>query len=157
MNLETFTQRAREALSHAAQIATTRRHPEMTPAHLVMSLVEPQDGYVAAVLDHVGAKRADVLADMEGLLKSTPRVSGAQPALSGSLAAVIEEAESLAKKRGDSHVSVELLLLATLEKGDAPLVAALGHRGLTRAAVEHAIAAVRGDSKVQSDSPESSF
>jgi ATP-dependent Clp protease ATP-binding subunit ClpB len=157
MNIERFTQRAREALSEAAQMAASRRHPEVTPAHLVLALLEPQDGYVAAVLGHVGASREQVQADVEGLLKGAPRVSGAQPSLSSALAAVLDEAEKRAKKRGDSHVSVEQLLLAVLQKGDDPLVAALGHRGLTRAAVEAAVEAVRGDDKVESESPESGF
>ncbi|HEX5011366.1 MAG TPA: AAA family ATPase [Planctomycetota bacterium] len=157
MNLETFTQRAREALTSAAQLASSRRHPELTPAHLVLVLLEPPDGYVAAVLDHLGTRREQLQADVEGLLKGTPRVSGAQPALSSALAAVIDEAEKLAKKRSDSHVSVEQLLLAVLSKGDDALIAVLGHRGLTRAAVESAVQAVRGEQKVEGDSPESGF
>jgi ATP-dependent Clp protease ATP-binding subunit ClpB len=52
---------------------------------------------------------------------------------------------------------VELLLLAVLSKGDDPLIAVLGHRGLTRGAVEAAIEAVRGDQKVEGDAPESGF
>ncbi len=157
MNPESFTLRSREALSAAAELAAGRRHPQVEPAHLALALLEPQDGYVAAVLQHVGAKRAEVLADLEGLLKGTPRVSGAQPAPSAALLAVLDAAQKQAKKRGDSHVSVELLLLALLAAGDAPLVAALGHRGLTRAAVESAIEAVRGGETVQGESPESGF
>ncbi len=158
MNPELFTQRAREALSGAAQTATTRRHPEVTPAHLVLALLEPDDGFVAAVLAHVGARRDDVRADCEGLLKGTPRVSGAQSALSASLAAVLEEAQALARKRGDTHVSVELLLLAVLSGDADPLLAALGHRGLTRIAAERAIEAMRAPGgKVEGESPESGF
>jgi ATP-dependent Clp protease ATP-binding subunit ClpB len=158
MNLERFTQRAREALASAARMAATRRHPEAAPAHLVLALLEPDDGFVAAVLGHVGARREDLRADCEGLLKGTPRVTGSQPALSAALAAVLEEAQSQADGRGDTHVSVEVLLLAVLARGDDALVAALGHRGLTRAAVERAIEAVRGKAgKVEGESPESGF
>ena len=45
-DLETFTQRAQQALTTAAQLASSRRHPELTPAHLVLAMLEPQDGYV---------------------------------------------------------------------------------------------------------------
>ncbi|HTE04779.1 MAG TPA: Clp protease N-terminal domain-containing protein, partial [Planctomycetota bacterium] len=152
-----FTQRAREALSSAVDGATSRKHPEVTPTHLALALVEPEDGYVAAVLEHVHARRAEVLADLTGLLKGAPRVSGSSPGMSSALAAVLDEAGRLAKQRGDSFVSVELLLAALLAKGDAPLVAALGHRGLTPAAVEHAIAAVRGSEPVTSETPETAF
>src|SRR5262245_10787884 len=100
MNPELLTQRSREALAAAVELAAARRHPQVEPAHLGLALLEPQDGYVAAVLQHVGSRRADVLADLEGLLKSLPRVSGAQPAPSARLLAVLDEAAKLAKKRG---------------------------------------------------------
>ena len=157
MNPETFTNRAREAISAALDAARARRHPEVTPTHLALALIEPDDGYVAAVLHHVGAKKAEVQADLEGLLKSNARVSGAEPALARAFAGVLDEASALAKARGDSHVSVEILLLAILSKGDAPLVAALGHRGLTKAALELAIEAVRGGQPVEDDNPETAF
>ncbi|MHC4845318.1 MAG: ATP-dependent Clp protease ATP-binding subunit [Planctomycetota bacterium] len=157
MNADTFTNRAREAISAAVQSATAQQHPEVTPNHLALALVEPEDGYVAAVMKHVAAKRADVTADLDGLLQDAPRVTGAKPAMSASLAAVLEEADAISKQRGDSYISVDVLLLALLAKGDAPLVAALGHRGLTPAAVEHAITAVRGDKPVESESPEAAF
>ena len=157
MNADTFTNRAREAISAAVQSATAQQHPEVTPSHLALALLEPEDGYVAAVLKHVDAKRADMTADLNGLLKDAPRVTGTKPAMAASLAAVLEEADAISKQRGDSYISVDVLLLALLAKGDAPLVAALGHRGLTPAAVEHAITAVRGDKPVESESPESAF
>src|SRR5262245_29203860 len=157
MNPDSFTNRAREAISAALEAASCRQHPEITPPVVALALLEPEDGYVAAVLKHVGSKRSDVMADLDGLLKSTPRVSGTRPQMSSGLADVVDEASRLAKKRGDTFVSVEQLLLGILSKGDAPLVAALGHRGLTRAAVERAIDAVRGKQPIQSESPEAQF
>jgi ATP-dependent Clp protease ATP-binding subunit ClpB len=157
MNADTFTTRAREAISAAVQSATAAQHPEVTPVHLAHALVEPDDGYVAAVLKHVDATRNEVIADLDGLLKDTPRMTGTKPAMSASLAAVLEEAGTLSQSRGDNFISVDILLLALLSKSDAPLVAALGHRGLTPAAVEHAIGAVRGGKPIESESPESAF
>ncbi|MGQ0553514.1 MAG: ATP-dependent Clp protease ATP-binding subunit [Planctomycetota bacterium] len=157
MPADAFTQRAQAALQAAVEAATTRRHPEVTPTHLALALIAPEDGYVAAVLRQVNAQRAEIQADLEGLLKSLPRATGAAPAMSSALAAVLDEAGRQAKQRGDTHVSVEILLLAALLRGDAPLVAALGHRGLTRAAVEGALQTVRGGQSVQSESPEAGF
>ncbi len=154
---DNFTQRTRESLAAAVELATERKHPEVTPTHLALALVEPEDGFIDAVMRHVNARRVDVIADLQGLLKGAPRVSGSTPGMSGALASVLDEASRLAKQRGDSFISVELLLLALLNKGDAPLVAALGHRGLTPAAVEHALAAVRGTQSVQNETPEAAF
>jgi ATP-dependent Clp protease ATP-binding subunit ClpB len=157
MPADAFTQRARDVLSAAVDLARSRQHPEVSPAHLAHALVAPEDGYVAAVLRHAGAPRAQVLADIEGQLKGLPRVSGATPGMSAKLAEVLDEAGRLGKARGDSFLSVEILLLAVLARGDAPLTAALGHRGLTPAAVEAAIATVRDGRSVQSETPESAF
>ncbi len=157
MPQDQFTNRAREALGAAVQTATGRGHPEVTPTHVALAVLTPEDGFAAAILDHVGAQRRDVLADLEGLLKSTPVVTGTQPAMSSALARMLETAGTLGKQRGDSFISVDVLLLAILKEGDAPLVAALGHRGLTPKAVEHALDAVRGGRAVESDVPETTF
>ncbi|MHC5212316.1 MAG: ATP-dependent Clp protease ATP-binding subunit [Planctomycetota bacterium] len=157
MPSDAFTERAREALSAAVDLARSRQHPEVSPTHLAYALVQPEDGYVTAVLRHVGAPREQVLADLDGLLKSLPKVSGTSPAMSSRLAEVLDEAGRLGKTRGDSFLSVEILLLAILSKGDAPLTAALGHRGLTPAAIEQAVETVRDGKSVQTESPESAF
>ena len=159
-----FTQNARQALAQAVQAANAGQHPEVTPTHLALALVQQsvqqsdqEGGYIGAILSHVGADVGTLRADLQGLLKSLPRQSGAQPAMSSSLAATLEEAHQLASKRGDQFISVDVLLLAILAKGDAPLVAALGHRGLTRAAIRHALDAVRGGKTVESEHPEATF
>jgi ATP-dependent Clp protease ATP-binding subunit ClpB len=157
MSSDAFTERARAALSAAVDLARARQHPEVSPAHLAHALVSPEDGYVAAVLRHAGASRETVLADVEAQLEGLPRVSGGSPGMSDKLAEVLDEASRLGKARGDAFLSVEILLLAILARGDAPLTAALGHRGLTPAAVEAGIADVRGGKSVQSEAPETAF
>ena len=157
MNPDAYTHAAREALSQAVQLATTRSHAQVVPAHLLAGMLGSEDGYVPAILDHVGADRAEVAADTEGFLKSLPTMQGGQPSMSGELAAVLDEAASASRARGDTHISVDILLLAVLAKGSGPLIAALDHRGLNTAAVELAIDAVRKGAKVESDMPEAAF
>ncbi len=156
MNPDRYTQASRQALSDAVQSATAAKHPQVTGAHLAAALIDATDGYVAALLDHVDADRETVLADIAGQLKSLPTQSGAQPGMSSELAATLAEAERLATERGDSFISVDVLLVALLSKGDAALVAALGHRGLTPAALALALDAVRGGKNVENENPEAS-
>ncbi len=158
MSPDRFTQRTHEALSLAVQTAAQRGHPELSLAHLTAALLEPDDGYVTSLLRAVGADRAALKADVEGLLMSLPKVSGhdQQPGMSRDLAAVLDEAGQLAKSRGDQFISVDVLLLAILNKADGPLLAALDHRGVNAASINEALDSVRAGQTVESESPESS-
>ncbi|RKY21347.1 MAG: type VI secretion system ATPase TssH [Planctomycetota bacterium] len=154
---DAYTQRATEALSAAVQSAASRRHSEVTPAHLLAGLVGPEDGYVAALLERLGVSRGDVAADAEGLLKSLPTLQGAaQPGLSAELATLLDGAAHLAHERGDQYVSVDVLLLALVRAADGPLAVALDHRGLDTDAVQGALEQVRDGKAVDSNVPEAS-
>ena len=154
-----FTDRAREALGTAVRLTTERGHPEVTAAHLTLALLEPTDGYVTALLQHVGADRSQVIADLEGLLQSLPKVSGTaeQPGMTLDLAKILEQASQLAKARGDQFVSVDVLFLAVLSAAEGPLLAALDHRGLDKQSVSEALESVRAGRSVESEAPESSY
>jgi ATP-dependent Clp protease ATP-binding subunit ClpB len=157
MTADAYTLRARQALTDAVALAAARQHPEVTPTHLASSLLEPDDGFVTALLERVGADRAELRKDVEGLLKSFPRVTGQQqPGLSDELAAVITEAGSHARNRKDRFVSVDVLFLALLIRTTGPLLAALDHRGVQRADLEAALDAVRAGRSIESEVPESS-
>ncbi len=154
-----FTDRAREALGAAVRLTSERGHPEVTPVHLTLALLEPDDGFVTGLLEHLGADRRAVLADVEGLLQDLPKVSGVdqQPGMSRDLARILDAAGKLASSRGDQFVSVDVLFLAILSTVSGPLLAALDHRGLSKDAVASALESVRGGKTVESESPESSY
>jgi len=159
MSPDRFTVRARDALGAAVQLTTERGHAEVTPTHLTLALLEPADGYVNALLQRLGADRSEVMADLEGLLLSLPKVSGesSQPNMSRDLSEILEEASRLAKSRGDQFLSVDVLFLAVLSAAGGPLPAALDHRGLNKASVTEALDSVRAGRAIESESPESSY
>jgi len=158
MTSDAFTLRTRQALADAVSLAASRGHPEVTPTHLLATLLEPDDGFVTAILERVGAQRDELVKDVEGLFKSLPRVTGQQqPRISEDLAAVLDEAGSLARSRKDRFVSVDVLFLALLIRTTGPLVAALDHRGVDRASVEEALQTVRAGRTIDSEQPESSY
>ena len=157
MTPETFTDRSRQAITDAVALAASSGHPEVTPVHLAATLLAPEDGFVTSILDRLGADRGALRADVEGLLKSLPRVTGEnQPGLSSDLSAVLEEASRLSGKLGDSHVSVDVLLQALASAADGPLLVSLDHRGLSPEALGSALESVRSGRKVESESPEAS-
>jgi ATP-dependent Clp protease ATP-binding subunit ClpB len=155
-----FTQRAQQALAAAVQLATRSGHPEITGTHLVHALLQPTDGYVATLLSRLGADREQLIADVTGLLRSLPVVSGDQkqdPGVSRELADTLKEASRLAAVRNDQFLSVDVLLLALLATVEGPLLAALVHRGLEPTAVADALESARAGQSVETDSPETSF
>ncbi|GJM20819.1 MAG: chaperone protein ClpB [Planctomycetota bacterium] len=157
MNQPAFTQRSQQALASAAAHAQREGHPEITAAHLGLALLEPDDGYLAALCDKLGADRAELRKDFTGLLRSLPRTQGTQPAPSQQLAKLLEKAQALMQKRGDTHLSVDVLFEALIAIADGPLLAALGHRGLTPDAVTRTLDEVREGKSVSDESPETTF
>ena len=154
MPQDAYTQRAQQAIQAAMQTAVARSHPEIAPEHLLLALLEPTDGFVASLLERLAVSRSDLMADAEGLLKSQPKVAGTQPGMSHKLGKLLQAASALAAERGDSFVSVDVLLAALVRSADGPLAVALDHRGLSPEAVIGALDQVRAGKSVESDAPE---
>ncbi len=77
MNINTFTEKAQEALLTAQTLATDLTHSEVTPEHLLVALVEQKGGAVASVLTKAGQQPAKVASDARALLKAMPQAFGA--------------------------------------------------------------------------------
>ena len=115
MNAEKLTNRAREAVGSAHQLATQLSSPELYPEHLLCALLKGQDGVVHAVLRRAGRTPDALLEQAKASLGQRPRVSG-QPNIhySGALNRVFSEAERTAQEMKDEYVSCEHLLLGLL-------------------------------------------
>ncbi|HSD34360.1 MAG TPA: Clp protease N-terminal domain-containing protein, partial [Alphaproteobacteria bacterium] len=146
MDLERYTERARGFLQAAQGLALREGHQRLTPEHLLQVLLEDKDGLGANLVQAAGGEPARALAAVAAELAKLPRVEGAgagQVYMAPESARVLEQAEQLARQAGDSFVTVERLLLAlALAKGTGA-ARALGAAGVTAAALEAAIAALR--------------
>ena len=86
MNLNKYTEKAQEAVVVAQQLAERAGHPELTPEHLLVALLQQRDGIVPAVLGKMNIDVAQTLAAVEALLSRLPRAQGgAVPAPSARL------------------------------------------------------------------------
>jgi ATP-dependent Clp protease ATP-binding subunit ClpB len=156
MNAESLTTSSREALSVAVRRATTAGSPEVAPVHLLLGLLAQPDGAAAGVLRAAGGDPERVRADAERALGALPAAHGsttAAPQLGRALVTVLERAEREAGALGDEYVSTELLLLALALDAGAPVGPLLPDAEALRAA----FAAVRGNRRVTSADPESSY
>ena len=156
MNLKRYTEKAQEAVLAAQQQANSEGHPQIEPEHLLLALVDQQDGVVPSVLRRIGAEPASLRTAVRGCLDRLPETrGGAEPGPSPRLRAVASTAESEAERFKDEFVSTEHLLLAlTLDDKGAPGGEALVQAGVTTDRVLDALSAIRGSHRVTDQNPE---
>ena len=148
-----FTTKAQDALGAAIRQAAADGHSEVTPAHLLHTLLAQGEGIAVSLLDTVGVNRPALDADVRAALSGLPSASGAsigQPTLSRAMHAVLQAAQDLANQRGDSYVSTEHLLIGIAEKQPDLLP-------VEPARLLDALGQVAGDRRVTSQDPEASF
>ena len=115
MDTNKLTTKSRDAVSAAVRNALTAGNPNAEPSHLLHALLMVPGNTVAPLLQAVGADPAVVDAAAQGAIAKLPTASGtsvSQPALSGSFARVLADAENRAEQMGDAYVATEHLLIA---------------------------------------------
>jgi ATP-dependent Clp protease ATP-binding subunit ClpB len=160
MNIQKYTEKAQEAIVAAQQIADRDGHPEITPEHVLLALVEQQGGIVPEILRKLNADPAAVAAAARTEVTKNPSArGGAQPGLSSRLRQVAGAAEAEAQRLTDDYVSTEHLLLAlAAESGrSAPSARILQQHGATKDAILQALTSIRGSQRVTSQHPEGTY
>ena len=121
MNMEQFTERSRGFVQAAQTIAMREGHQRLMPEHLLKALMDDDQGMSANLITAAGGDAASVRAAAEAAVGRLPKVSGdAQPYVDQATVRVLDQAQEVAKKAGDSFVPVERLLTAlALVKSEA--------------------------------------
>ncbi|RRS05915.1 ATP-dependent chaperone ClpB [Aquabacterium soli] len=151
MRLDKLTTKFQEALTEAQSLAVTRDNPYIEPAHILLAMLQQDDG-PKALLERAGVKVPALAAGLAKQLDKLPQVQGGEQVQAGrDTVSLLQGAEKEAHKQGDPYIASEMFLLALSEhKGETGELAR--DFGLTRKALETAVKAVRGDQKV--DNPE---
>ncbi len=160
MNIDIYSERARGFLQAAQTAALTRGHQQFTPEHLLKVLLDDEEGLAAGLIDRAGGNSRQALAATEKALDDLPKVEGGgagQLYLAGPTAKVFDTAEKLAKKAGDSFVTVERLLLALAMEKDAKTAKILADAGVTPTSLNQAIELLRQGRTADSASAESQY
>lgn len=160
MNMNQLTQKSIEALRDMQTKALENGNQQVEQIHLLYALVSKGDGLVPNLIKQAGASAEYVKTQAEQAIASLPKVAGVQSDklyLSRELDSAFTEAESLSKNMKDEFVSVEHLMLALFEKGDAKVKGILRNAGLTKDAFLTALKSVRGNRSVTSDNPEDTY
>jgi len=160
MNLNQFTEKAQEAFLSAQELAQSFHHNQIEPEHLLLALTQQSEGVVPQVLTRLGHDPERIAIDLRAELEKVPKVYGApqQPYLSSRLSRVADMAAQEASRLKDDFVSTEHLLLAIADEGgSAPAARLLSKLGLTKDRILQALAQVRGNQRVTSQNPESTY
>ncbi|MCQ4081664.1 AAA family ATPase [Streptomyces sp. RB6PN25] len=159
MNAE-LTNKSQEALSSANSRAVSAGHPDLTPAHLLVALLEaPENDNIKDLLTAVGADGDSLLKGAQAQLATVPSVQGstvAPPQANRELLAVIADASRRARELGDAYVSTEHLLIGLAAKGGA-MAELLDRQGATAAALLDAFETARGGTRVTNPDPEATY
>ena len=116
MNLEKFTDRAKGFLQSAQTVAIRMSHQQIGPEHLLKALLEDEQGMASGLIAAAGGDAKRALSEIDLALSKVPSVSGSgaqqTPGLNNDAVRVLDQAEQIAQKAGDSYVTVERLLVA---------------------------------------------
>jgi len=145
MDIEKFTERARGFIQSAQSLALREGNQQFTPEHLLKVLLDDEEGLAARLITAAGGRDAQARTGVEAALKKLPKVQGGsgQVYLSQEAARLLDNAEQVAKKAGDSFVTAEYLLLALVLATGTDAAKILKEAGVTVQSLNAAIAQLR--------------
>jgi ATP-dependent Clp protease ATP-binding subunit ClpB len=161
MNLEKFTDRAKGFLQSAQTVAIRMNHQRITPEHILKALLEDEEGMAAGLIQRAGGNARLATEEVDKALAKIAAVSGggaqAAPGLENDAVRVLDQAEQIATKSGDSFVTVERMLVALALASTTAAGQALKAANVTPQALEAAITTLRGGRTADSASAENAY
>ncbi|MDB4396247.1 ATP-dependent chaperone ClpB [bacterium] len=154
---EKLTTKAQQAIAYAQNKASVKGHPEITPVHLMISLLEETDGIVAPLLEKIDAPIKQLVDMVETELNRIPSsTSTNKPDLSRELQKVLDSAATISKNMQDEFVSTEHLLLGLIKtEGQAKRLLELN--AVSESAVLDGLKEIRGNNRVTDQEPEDKY
>ena len=157
ISLDKLTVKSQEALQDAVRFASERGHAEVEGEHLLCAFLRQEGGVMGELLARTGVSPQRLLSEVEGLLSSLPKVSGAVTrGLSPRLEPLFRRALSEADAFRDEFLSAEHFLLAFASE-PGKVADLLRKNGLTREALLSALTAIRGTQRITDENPEAKY
>jgi len=157
-NINRFTEKSQEAIVAAQNLAERNGNSQVEPEHLLLALLEQNEGVVPQVLAKMNVAVGALAQQVRAELNRLPRVSGAtERSISGRLRNVLVRAHDELQTFGDEYVSTEHLLLALMEHGSGAAQRLLANANVTRDSLLMALREVRGTQRVTSANPEGTY
>jgi ATP-dependent Clp protease ATP-binding subunit ClpB len=160
MRFDKFTLKVQEALQDAQSLAGTLGHQAIEPEHLLVSLLQQQDGIAGAILNKLNVSPQKVEQELHHDLKKQPSVGGAgtgQVYLGGRLNKLLDKAMTGAAQLKDEYVSAEHVLVAMSEEKEGQAGKILRQNGITKDNILKVLVDIRGNQRVTDPNPEGKY
>ena len=161
MNFKNYTQKSLEAVQSAQNLAVQNSHQQLEQIHLLLALLYQDGGLIPQLLRKMDITLESLEAAAQTELRKIPAVTGSREAdrfyITADLDSTFSAAEEQAKNMKDEFVSVEHLFLALLDTAKGGVKTLLETYRITKEGCLKALQTIRGNQRVTSDSPESTY
>ncbi len=157
MNISKFTQKSIEAVNGCEKVAYEFGNQEVDQEHLLYSLIYMDDSMILKLIERMEIHKEHFMNRVIAYVEKRVKVQGGNIYMSQALNQVLLLAENEAKQMGDEYISVEHLFLSLLKNPNAAMKEIFREYGITRERFLQALATIRGNQKVVSDSPEATY
>ncbi|MFX1571754.1 MAG: ATP-dependent chaperone ClpB [Promethearchaeota archaeon] len=160
MKFDKFTIKVQEALMAARSLAQERDHQQIEPIHLLIALIDQQEGITTPLLQKLGINIKQLLSDCYNEIGRIPKVTGSgatDVVLSRESSTLFDVAWKEAEMLRDQYLSTEHLLLAMSSKSSLSIYPILNKHGITKERVLQALTAIRGSQTVIDQDPEGKY
>ena len=160
MNFEKLTEKTKTFLTQAQTLAARSDHQSLEPEHVLKVMLDDADAITKTLVQAAGGDFARLRGDVDGALAKLPQVTGrgaGQIRLSSDLAKIVDKAQTLAEKSGDSFVTVERLLQGMILSKRLDVSGYLEDAGLSDEALNRAVNDMRKGRTADSATAEDQF
>ena len=157
MNINKFTQKSLQAVQDCERTALEYGNQEIEQEHLLYALLTQEDSLILKLMEKMGINKELLINRAEEALRKRTKVQGGQQYVGQELNKALIHAEDEAKQMGDEYVSVEHLFLALIKYANRELKSVFKEMGISRDGFLKALSTVRGNQRVTSDNPESTY
>lgn len=156
MNLNNFTLKAQESFQQASNIAESKGQQALECAHLLRGIISEAEGICEFIFGKMGVSIQPLIRDLEKLISSYPKVTGAETYISPSVSEAVRKANKYASEMKDKYITTEHLILGIFDTtNDVSHV--LKDHGVTLKALKAAIEELRKGATVDSQTADDTF
>jgi ATP-dependent Clp protease ATP-binding subunit ClpB len=156
MNLNNFTLKAQESVQQAFNIAASKGQQAVECAHVLKGVMSESESITGFILGKMGINANSLTREVDMLIESYPRVSGAESYISSTASEAFRKAGDHAAKMKDKYVSSEHLLMGILDTSDK-VAQVMKNHGVTMKDLKSAVTELRKGAKVESQTSEDTF
>ena len=157
MDANQFTQKSIEAINLAQQTAREYGNPQVEQLHLLYALLQDEQGLIPQLFAKMNLQPRTALEQCRTAISRLSKMTGGSLYAAPDLEQIFTEAQNQRQRMGDDYVSVEHLFLALLERGNNTVRELFARMNVDKKAFLTALQAVRGNTRVTTDSPEDTY